>query len=213
MAEFPGFVVPQPLDVDPADAAAPQPVELEMSLERSRLDQWCWAAIGKGIAHAYLNLTANEQCEIATVVHSQDPGNGGGVVCCVPHRTHPQDPCNQPHTVREPLASHHLQTLSDPDHRKPEFVREQIEAGHPIVVRQEFKEKKEAGHFVVIAGFVGDGEQMRLLVWDPNFDHDKPTPFLFTEFRDNFQSGACFWDQSYVTQQGAGAREKVPAKP
>src|SRR5262245_2598014 len=111
--EFPELVNQAAVNFEAEAAAADvQPVELDLLVEHSDKELWCWAAVSLGVRKGFRNLSKTMQCEIATETHNQDHGNGSHFVCCLPVLNHPDKDCNQAHTLKEPLAQHHRQTIS-----------------------------------------------------------------------------------------------------
>jgi hypothetical protein len=213
MPPFPDLVVENLADLDPAPAVetAANRVELDVKVEKSDLEDWCWAAVSLGVAKGYKNLAKTEQCVIVTLIHNQDNGHAGAINCCLPP-SHELIKCNTAHTLKEPLAPHHARTLKhddpSPDHRIFKFIKDEIDAGRPVAVRIQFSDANKRGHFVVVAGYVLPNT---LLVWDPDQKLNKPKEVPFEEFRDKY-GGAGMWDQSYLTQGADGTQAKVEMK-
>lgn len=189
---------------------APQPVELDMSVDESDLDDWCWAAVSVGVARGYRNNPAKRQCELATAVLND--GSPAVTVCCAPLGDAALKFCDTTHSLAEPLKPHHRDTITKPEHRTRDFVISEINAGHPIGVRIQFTDAGDRGHFVVISGFVEGPDGLRLLVWDPDLELSEPNKVLFDEFVNHYGGLNGVWDESYVTQGADGTLAAVPKK-
>src|SRR5690349_15156876 len=125
-----------------APAAASQKVILDFTIPEQRQTEWCWAAVSVGIAAAYED-NPPEQCALATNII------GNGLQCC-PDDSEPK--CNVTQELPPPLGSNFLAIISDQTQFDFNFVKAQIDKGHPIAVRLE-STLSGTGHFEVIGGY------------------------------------------------------------
>lgn len=206
---FPDFVLNQAVAFQPA-APTPMPgVELDLRVEQSGLDDWCWAAVALGIGKGFANPAMTNQCTIATNV--LNTGQGPAIVCCPPLDQPRRDFCNTTHDLPAALGPHHRGTLevnARPDRAR---VKTEIDGGFPIGVRIQFRDANRRGHFIVISGYLGDGPAMKLLVWDPDLLLGRPTPVPF-DLAVNRYRGSGEWQQTYLTQGADGTNPRVAAK-
>jgi|SRR6185436_1483528 len=165
---------------------------LDVKVPRQAQDNWCWAAVSVGIRRAYRG-SRMLQCEVASRVLS--------LVCC---RAGTEPACNVQRRLGRALAPYFQRpVLSTPRSRSFDFVKEQIDKGHPIAVRIAWSETG-AGHFVVISGYYEDDGIRDVFVCDP-FLGGRGIPHPFKQFRNNYnQSGK--WDQTYITVPKDGSR-------
>ncbi len=178
-----------------AKAVKPSAVEetiLDVRIPRQKFDNWCWAAVADGIAQAY-GEPARQQCQIVSEVLGEPSCCSDDAVVSV---------CNVPHDMAPALGSHHETTFIDPDHRRFNFIRKEIRAGRPVVVRIDWR-TPGAGHVVVIAGYRKKGSIIDLHIWDPRTG--ERSQVRFGHFVSAYQQRG-FWDHSYTTRGNLQAR-------
>jgi len=159
---------------------------LDVIVPKQVQDNWCWAAVAVGIATAYGDKNVF-QCDTAAHVLN--------TVCC-PAGKH--DACDKPHTLAEALnlKSHFQAQLNNANSRTFPFVKENIDKGHPIAVRIDWKEGK-TGHFVVISGYRVIGNVPEIFVCDP-FIGGRGIPVPIKQFTTNYQTLGS-WDLTFQT--------------
>lgn len=165
---------------------------LDVKVPRQAQDNWCWAAVSVGIRRAYEG-SATRQCEVAERILS--------IPCC-PAGTkkganvqRPLAPALRPYLKRP--------VLQDPRSRSFEFVKEQIDRGHPIAVRLAWRDGGGAGHFVVISGYHEHDGIQDVFVCDPYLG-GRGIAYPYEQFRNNYhQLGA--WDLTYRTEPKDGS--------
>lgn len=166
---------------------------LDVSIPAQTLDTWCWAAVAVGIAAAYNGGDPEKQCSfVGKVINSN----------CCPARDHSKDECNKPRDLCTALPQHILQELDDPKHCTPEFIKSQIDAGHPVVARIDWK-GDPLDHLVVITGYRETvNDFFEVYVQDPDTGAQSRERFLhfLYNYRDLGQ-----WKRSYVTGPGTVA--------
>lgn len=164
---------------------------LDVNVPQQAQDNWCWAAVSVGIRRAY-ERAATLQCDVARRVL--------GRVCC-PAGTN--GGCNVQRTLAPALLPYlEGPVLADDASRTFEFVKQQIDRGRPIAVRIAWSEAG-SGHFVVISGYLDDGDVQDVFVCDP-FVGGHGIPWSFEQFHSNYH-GLGRWDLTFRTTPVNGA--------
>jgi hypothetical protein len=180
----------------PVPGAALYEKILRVGVPESKQDNWCWAAVARGVALAY-GSGGEKQCEIASRVLSPKG-------CCP---TRKNNPCDVVSFLQPALDLHHRDfdgSLS------VEAVRQELREGRPVCARMARVTNDEEGHFVLIAAWGRNPSGAEFfLVWDPDFGNatEQWVEVFRTRYRDEWR-----WDYSYLTQPHPqrGLRE-VPA--
>lgn len=132
--------------------------EIDLSVPRQILGNWCWAAATRGLEAAFGVQPVREQCEIVTDVLGTGP--------CCPNRRDVQR-CNVPHPPQPALGEIFDRRVNAPYGTSLQFVQDEIVGGGvPILANLGFSHLR-FGHVVVISGFRRAGSAVRLIVWDP----------------------------------------------
>jgi papain like cysteine protease AvrRpt2 len=154
--------------------------DLNFAMERQEQGNWCWSAVATSTAHFYRDA-AWTQCQVASAVV-------GGPCCQDP------GPCDVQNALDAALAAvQHLYGWAE-GHAGWNDVVSEISAGRPIALRIGWV--GGGGHFVVIDGYDGAGEQGFVTVRDP----DAGTNVVpYRKLRDDYL-GAGYWSHTYWTQ-------------
>lgn len=184
------------------DATKPAPVAakqtfLDVTIPKRCQDEWCWAAVAVGVAQAYGDAVT--QCQIAKAVIGKE--------CCPGGMVGTVRSCNKPNDLARALfeaAGHNGPVFEKPKHRKPSFVKDHIDKGHPLGIRIAWL-GQESGHFVVIAGYRVAGSDLQLCIWDPKYGTcgEHSLTEMLTDYR-----GIGVWDTSYETS----GKRRVPTR-
>ena len=165
----------------------PAPVSkiLNVSVEKQKRTNWCWASVGLGVRVAYNSAGSLRQCDIAHDVL--------GTKCC-PHGKG----CNEVRRLPPALGAHYTAMHHQAGHQTIAFVKGEIDAGNPLCVRIH-RRHNGSGHFVIIAGYCVTSASTILWVCDPEFGTTQP--WMFNEFNLHYlQNG--FWHLSFETGFG-----------
>ncbi|HKS22754.1 MAG TPA: papain-like cysteine protease family protein [Thermoanaerobaculia bacterium] len=163
------------------------PTVLRVQVAQQKRTNWCWAAVGLGIAQAYGTTGNPQQCDVAGRVLAPLTCCPYGVGCNDPHELPPALDALEPHFVAP--------AIDDPTHRTVAFIKAQIDDGHPVAVRIH-RRHMGSGHFVVVSGYLESPRGDFLWVCDPETGDRKHWPI--TLFTTNYlQDG--FWHVSYRT--------------
>ena len=114
------------------------PVSVTMSVSKSGMTRWCWAAVAVGVAGAYGDYSET-QCEVAERVIDN------GHSCCPTNSA-----CNSDQYLSDALDSHH--DGFDPLRTSLAFVIYELSYGRPVPAHMK---KGNIGHYVVIAAYWG----------------------------------------------------------
>lgn len=164
-----------------AIAAAPGG-PLGVPLPPQDVSEWCWTAVGTGVAHFYDEMSAWTQCRLASDVL-------GLPSCCNAPTT-----CNSQAPLEHALAAvGHLQ--GDPVESPISFADlcREIDLERPVACGIQFP---TTGHFVVIDGYRDQGIP-EVIVKDP-FDGSS-LQWAYDEFRDSYRTNG-FWRMTYLTR-------------
>lgn len=129
---------------------------LAIAIPKSDQANWCWAAVGLGIAQAYGEMLGAKQCAVASRVR--------GVRCCPAGSF---GDCDVPMALAPALGTHlDRRPVLPAEERQFALVKETIDSGHPLAVGIG-RPGAHSGHFVVISGYkVQDGKN-QVYVCDP----------------------------------------------
>jgi hypothetical protein len=171
--------------------------ELAVAIPKSDQANWCWAAVGLGIAQAYGEMLGATQCEIATRVR--------GVRCCPAGSF---GDCDVPMALAPALGTHlDRRPVLGSEERQFALVKECIDSGHPLAVGLG-RPDAHSGHYIVVSGYkVQDGEN-HVYVCDPATGDRSLVDFdgFVRRFR-NFGS----WQQSFRITGPAPLPQITPA--
>lgn len=169
-------------------------VQLAISIEPRDQDQWCWAAVARGVQLAYGDDPAESQCEVATRVK--------GTRCC-PVGYH--SACNESADLPDALADHFDDTpIPAADDKTFRFVKSCIDAGFPPAVRIGF-DGARSGHFVVISGYYTEGGLTYIWVFDPATGFEDDHEFEAFKSKDPNEG---VWDLTYRTTGTQSVRKR-----
>lgn len=167
---------------------APDPgKEIIMSIARSEMTQWCWAAATVGIAALYNDTAESLQCQVANRVFNQ-------TFQCCPYN----GDCNEPRDFSIALNMHFAGFEFDLDKRTLEFVKEQIDIhNRPVPV---YMVAGQDGHILVISKYWIDDQGVDWLgIWDPELPTDtNPKPVSREQLVTGYRGRT--WLYSHLTQ-------------
>jgi hypothetical protein len=165
-------------------------VQLAISIELREQDQWCWAAVARGVQLAYGDNPAESQCEVATRVK--------GTTCCP---AGDYGVCDQPHDLEDALAGHGQHPTQN---KTFDFIKDCIDDGCPPAIRLGYN-NAAAGHFVVISGYYTEAGLNYIWVCDPATGLEDD--YEFEAFKLTDPNGG-LWDKTYRTT----GEQRVPVR-
>jgi hypothetical protein len=160
-------------------------VVLAVAIPKSDQANWCWAAIGLGIAQAYGEMPGGKQCAVATRVR--------GIRCCPAGSF---GDCDVPMALAPALGDHldRRRPVLETEERTFALVKECIDSGHPLAVGISLPDA-HSGHFVVVNGYKVEDSENHVYVCDPatgtcsleNFDRFVRRFKNFGSWRESFR--------------------------
>lgn len=169
-------------EAEMAAIAAASGGSLGVPLSPQTLSEWCWTAVGTGIAHFYDEMSAWTQCRLASDVL-------GIPTCCTAPIM-----CNSQAPLEHALSAvGHLQ--ADPVESSIPFTDlcREIDLGRPVACGIQYP---TTGHFVVVDGYRDLGIP-EVVVKDPI--DGSSLLWAFDAFRNNYRTNG-FWRMTYLTR-------------
>lgn len=170
--------------------AGPLGRELDLSCEKQKGDNWCWAAVAASVARFYDPQVELEQCELANRFLQTDQ-------CCGPNAD--MEICDRPQRLDKVLGitGNLVEFFHDATKPEPpisfETVRSEIDKGRVVCSRVSLSPR--GGHFQMITGWKTAAGENYLIISDPI--HER-VEILFSSFGSRF-NGAKQWNVAYIT--------------
>ncbi len=165
-------------DVGPASRV------LAIHVARQANNNWCWAAVTEALL-GVRRTPRRSQCQVASKVLNRK--------CCGPGKSS----CDDAAVMLDVLQTMELLQDAHSGSSTPEFVRDHIDQGFPLVAQM--KPNAGKGHVVLITGYRQLTDTLNLFVCDPATG--SRGEFAFDEFRTAYMS-AYRWVATFETSSG-----------
>ena len=128
---------------------------LNFTIEQQQYTEWCWAAVAAAVCRCYGDSTPTRQCEVANLVLRLPFDNCSECNC----EWDQSALCNQPRNLASVLDRVQHDRGNPIDGISSlgfDEVREEINTGHPVVVRISLDEPAAGGHAIAIYRYADD---------------------------------------------------------
>lgn len=196
---FIGHVPPPPPHEGPDLSCAG--TVLDLTVDAQQQDNWCWATVAVGVAHAYKDPDPDwEACKVAKRVLR-------ATNCCPPGY---YAACNRTRKELNAALDGHLDPtpIDQKIDKTFDLVQNSIDKGIPIAVRVVLP--NASAHFVVVSGYcVLEDRSQRIFVCDPQDGGRRREDFAGFL---NGLGGKPKWDKTYLTKGIAEQGEMMVGK-